>query len=220
MSKNTILVKWAEINKQNIPNTSGVYAWYYGNVLSKCDIESVIECLNSSEEENKKKLIVKEYLEKHLFSPYQEPPYNVSISGKLKAKYEGTVFHQQVVADELTDKILKQPSLLKEIKKSLSDFDYSFSSPLYIGMSKNLQKRLDNHKELIKKYRTAGFKPQCSFSSKEEESEHNFASRVVSKNFSETDLYVIIKEVTEEYSLHNVIEHVLNRINYPILGRN
>jgi len=213
-------INWRQINNQHVPGKSGIYAWYYDHSLSDFDIQKVIDTLNQMSNTSLKKECVRDYLHEYLFSFYAESPYDAHIAGKLKATYIGQLVHKQDVSDSLVERIVESPFVLYEIKKVLSSITHSFTSPLYIGMAKNLSTRLKRHKALIEKYRTNGVASSVGSNSENDTSDHNFASRVVEKKFTETKLYVVIQTLDEEGSLHNVMENILNRINYPILGRN
>lgn len=213
-------IAWRQINTQNIPKSSGVYAWYYSHEINKVDIKDLFNDINNLQIESQKRELIKKFLQKNIFSYYEESPYHAIISGKLKAEYQGDLFHKQAVSESLVDNISKNPEVLYEINDILSKTDYSFMSPLYIGMAKKLVVRLKKHKSLIQDYREYGVPKSFINNNVDEISDHNFASRIITKNFSETNLYVVIQNIDEINSLNNVMENILNRINYPILGRN
>jgi hypothetical protein len=210
---------WREINIRNIGNSSGVYAWYYSNKISSHDIDLLINKVEISGDRSSKQEMVKQFLQKHIFSYYQEISYEARISGKLKASYTGQLTHEQNISEKLIDRIVEKPQLLNYIKYTLSDIDESFMSPLYIGMADNLSTRLIKHKRLIEQYRVRGVSDGGD-DWQEDDRDHNFAARIVQKSFIETNLYVVITKVSDKNSMHNIMENILNRINYPILGRN
>jgi hypothetical protein len=47
-----------------------------------------------------------------------------------------------------------------------------------------------------------------------------FANQVIARNFDPTNLFVHVAEVNVDTGEHNDLENILNRINYPIFGRN
>ena len=124
------------------------------------------------------------------------------------------------VSQSLVNKIIKKPEILFALKNQLHSISFNFSSPLYIGMSKNLLSRVQNHKKLIETYKSSGVPRGRYDLDGSENADHNFASRVVSKKFVQTQLYLVYEEVDDDDSFHNVFENILNRINYPLLGRN
>jgi hypothetical protein len=210
---------WREINTRNIGDSSGVYAWYYSNKISSHDIGLLIKKLETSGDLFSKQEMVKQFLLKHVFSFYEEMSYEARISGKLKASYTGQLTHEQIISEKLIDRIVEKPQVLNYIKSTLLDIDESFMSPLYIGMANNLSKRLIKHKRLIEEYRERGASNGGDYYH-EDDRDHNFATRIIQKSFIETNLYVVITKVSDENSMHNIMENILNRINYPILGRN
>jgi len=211
---------WQQINEQNIPSESGVYAWYYHITISEHDVSSFIEHLSKYLTDFEKRNFIEGFLLKNIFSYFEETSYKAVLTGKLKARYEGVLEHKQCVTDSLIERLIKKPSLIRDIRKSLQESTSDFSSPLYIGMASNLKKRLITHKRLIGKYRTDGSFRELSNIDSDSPNDHDFASRVVERKFIETSLYVVIRQVDMNDSLHNVIENMLNRINYPVLGRN
>ncbi|MEO1582135.1 MAG: hypothetical protein AAFR91_09805 [Pseudomonadota bacterium] len=87
-----------------------------------------------------------------------------------------------------------------------------FSSPIYIGMARNLHSRVRGHARLIQKYRdgiNAG-------SGRDKE----FAQRVVERELSPSRLRVAVRPIDVSDDEYVDAENVLNRINYPILGKN
>jgi len=213
-------ITWRQINSQNISTLSGIYAWYYEHNISDFDIQEQINKINKEKNIEIKKNIIKIFLQDHIFSYYEESPYDALITGKLKATYSGKLIHKNTVSENLVGRIIENPLLLNEIKNILVSISSSFMSPLYIGMAKKLLVRLKKHKFLIEKYRSEGIPNNAESNIDDEIRDHNFASRVIKKNFTETNLYVVVKELEKEESLHNIMENILNRINHPVLGRN
>lgn len=164
----------------------------------------------------KKENTLKYFLSKHIFSFYQEEPYHVAIKGPLKPTYRGAIEHQDQISAALIARLLERPAALHEMKNTLRMIGTEFASPLYIGMATNLMSRVNKHKALIEKYSEYGISSDNS----NEQSDHDFASRVVNRGYVISNLCVNIKSIESENSLHNVMENILNRINYPILGRN
>jgi hypothetical protein len=211
---------WRQLNKENIPNASGIYAWYYEHKIGHHDVETLIESISNSSSSTDKRKHVVDFIERRVFSFYKETPYEATIFGQLKPRYQGQLVHQQCVSQGLSKKVADNPSILRGLRSLIAEVSYHFTSPLYIGMAKNLAVRLMRHKTLIESYRSEG---QVSIKEHRDEEtlrDHNFASRIVEKRFLETNLYVLTEEVDDKYSLHVLIENILNRMNYPILGRN
>lgn len=211
---------WREINHQNISTSSGIYAWYYDHKIGNHDIQSFLSTINQLTSPVSRRECVKEFLNRRIFNHYQEQPYKAVITGKLKPKYSGLLYHQIDVSENLVERIVDNPDIVERLSDVLEEVSYSFMSPLYIGMAKNLSARLVRHKLLIEKYRADGVPSTIEKTEEYMDRDHNFAVRVIEKDFIETNLYVLTKEVEGQFSIHNIIEHILNRINYPILGRN
>lgn len=211
--------KWFEINNSTIPTASGIYAWHYKMEIGDYDIRQLKERMNKAVSPAEVWEEVTIFVEKFIFRPFKEDPYRVCISGQLKPRYEGVASHISSVSDSLVQKIIDEFDVLWEIKKNLSAVSPGFSSPLYIGMAKNLSDRVNKHKSLINEFRSSeatSVKCEGEYS----DPDQNFAIRVIRRGFIETNLSVVIHETEGDASAHNVIENILNRINYPILGRN
>ena len=212
-------VKWRQICSPHVPSTSGVYAWYYNHQLGDKDIEIFLSKLNLLKESTERFKYIEEFLNRHFFDFYIETPYQVTLKGDLKAAYSGSVEHIRYVSESVVTKIEQSPHLIRDVSNVISLTGIQFSSPLYIGMAKNLLKRLSKHKSLIERYEAEGV--PSGFSKLEDLSgEKNFAERVIARNFNITKLVVTFYEIDSESNQHNLIENMLNRINYPILGRN
>lgn len=205
---------------EQIPERPGVYAWYYNHEISDLDIKSCQEKLKNSSEDEKLE-IVSEFLKKNIFDYYTEQPYQASIAGELKAKYEGKIFHTPQISQSLIKRISEEPDRLCKLKSILQKCVPNFSSPLYIGVAKNLRKRLLNHKEKILKL--ANTEPDSLNSEDEDEDNriaHSFALEVCrDRKFQQSNLYVYVIECSLDDKIRYDIENLLNRINYPLCGR-
>jgi hypothetical protein len=213
--------KWNSLS--SIPEIEGVYAWYLPLKLSKKDIEILIDRVldfKSKEQEVVAKEEIKDFIEKRILNFYNEAPYEVSLTGPLKPKYKGKVNHIPSVSDSLVNRLYEEPSRIHEISEVLISSAPQFASPIYIGMAKNLKSRIRKHQSLIQKYAT---KDQYSVNqnlSEEDKRDHDFASRVVSRGIPETNMFVCIQEVSTLKDTYKDVENLLNRINYPVLGKN
>ncbi len=210
------LVAWNLINNGSIEPSGGVYAWYYDVKLSDYDIKKTITSIESKElsDRDKRKLASK-FLNDHFFHFFREQNYTAKISGKLMPTFEGNLDHVDQISNDLISKLLEKPKLLWNIKTTLEPLTIDFSTPIYIGMTENLSQRVNKHKQLIER-----FKVEQIHSDNFEDRDENFAARVVARGMNETRLRVAIQYVGSEDGIHNIVENLLNRINYPILGRN
>lgn len=208
-------IKWNLINETTIYNKSGVYAWYYDVSLGLKDIELLLLKLSSTDTVSVKKALLTEFLDKRIFSYFKESAYSARIDGKLMPSFAGVLKHVDQVSDSLVLKLIEQPNVIYEIKEHFNSITSDFMSPIYIGMADNLNIRLCKHKALIEKFKRDSITFD-NFSDRDE----SFAARVVSRGMIETRLKVNIKYIESENNIHNLMENILNRMNYPVLGRN
>jgi hypothetical protein len=206
---------WSEIDQA--PDTSGVYAWYSRLLISKADVENVVQRTIEAKlaGDPKTRSIIEEALDRFIFKPYCETPYQVTLSGKLKPKYVGVAEHNPNKSDSLLERMVDDPSRIRLVTQILRTAAPWFTAPLYIGMASNLKTRLIQHRNKIVELREL----RDPFMS-EESVEAGFANQIVSRNFDPTNLFVHIAEIDCGAGEHNDIENILNRINYPIFGRN
>lgn len=115
----------------------------------------------------------------------------------------------------LVDRLIKQPERFRTIADVLASVAPGFTAPLYIGMAHNLRSRLRTHKRRITELRDNGVSPNT-----DELSDAGFANQVARRGFEPTHLFVMVAEVPVDTTEHNDIENILNRINFPIFGRN
>lgn len=207
------------------PESSGIYAWYYRLELSNKDIsDCIIACQTASNEERCK--IVRTFLTERLFNYYREQPYYVSLTGRLKPTYTGMAENQHTISESLVERIAAEPIRLKRVKELLLQAIPLFASPIYIGIAKNLRNRLLRHKALIEKYEQANSALDINFQDKldsdpDVERDHSFAKEVaVTRRFATHNLIVHVMELTTDEDIRIDVENLLNRINYPLCGRN
>lgn len=208
--------EWAEI--VDVPNRPGIYAWYYRPELTRFDLEKTINEIqsnrkNGNEVEGKK--AIQTFLQERIFQYFQEAPYQVIVKGQLKPSYQGQLHHRPSPTDALIDRIIENPDRLRTIKEVLETSSPELASPLYIGMSANLGQRLKQHRRLIEKYRDNN-----SETYRGESRAHNFASQICQRNIVPTRLFVVVRIINELGNRYVDIENILNRIHYPLLGRN
>lgn len=207
---------WSEIDQA--PQSPGVYAWYSQLVIVKADIDAAISSIEMAKAVSvqRAKAAVTAALDQFVFNPYRESPYLVQLRGALKPRFGGEVAHEPNKSDSLVDRLVADPQRFTKIGEILGSAAPGFTAPLYIGMAFNLRARLRQHKRKITELRDLTWHMQGS----EESSEAGFANQVVARGFDPTNLFVLVKEVSVDSGEHNDIENILNRINYPIFGRN
>lgn len=214
---NTIeLYEWAEI--VNVPSKPGVYAWYYRPELTEFDLEETINrlqsnCKSGNEADGKK--VVETFLAEKIFQYFQEDPYRVKLEGPLKPRYKGELRHAPFPSPALIDRIIENPDRLRTIKEVLETSSPEFASPIYIGMSENLGERLEQHRKLIQKCRENKLEKRSGDSR-----EHNFAFQICQRNIVPTRLFVAVRIIDGLDNRYVDIENILNRIHYPLFGRN
>ncbi|MBN9366252.1 GIY-YIG nuclease family protein [Acidovorax sp. YS12] len=206
---------WSEIDLA--PETPGIYAWYSRLVISKADIDAVIKRIYEAKRqgEAQSRAEVEYALDQFIFSPYRETPYQVALRGQLKPKFSGEVMHEPSKSESLVGRLVSNPDRFRTVAEVLKTAAPWFTAPLYIGMAINLRSRLRQHRNKIVELRD--LQGQGSI---DDVIEAGFANQVVARNFDPTNLFVHIAEVNVDTGEHNDLENILNRINYPIFGRN
>ena len=220
--KNNVL-SWFDL--ANAPRTPGIYAWYFRPELLDSDINELKNNLTNADDikdESKKIEAVKSFLRDRIFSFFEQKPYQIELKGQLKPRFVGEATHRadDDLSDELVRRIADDPNRLFELKKALESTSPLQASPLYIGMADDIHIRVIKHKKLItkleneivffmQKYLDYGYTTQ----------EISFAERVVERRIPPTQLFVTYYEAQSK-SAANDIENILNRIYFPILGRN
>lgn len=207
---------WTEIDQS--PTSAGVYAWYAKLLISNADIEAFVNSVENakgrSEEEARK--IVENALDRFVFNPYREAPYQVFLRGPLKPRYSGDVVHEPSKSESLVDRLVNNPLRFRKIAELLATAAPGFTAPLYIGMAINIRTRLRTHKRKIIDLRESG----NSQLDDNELLDAGFANQVVARGFDPTNLFVVVTEVDVDSGEQNDLENILNRINFPIFGRN
>ncbi|WP_411565789.1 hypothetical protein ACLIN3_24080 [Pseudomonas orientalis] len=207
---------WRELS--TAPEEPGVYAWYAKLLIGSADLNDFTENVNRlTSKGDDPRAYVTEALERLIFRRYHEDNYQVTVSGPLKPKYVGEAAHQTSLSQSLVERLCIDPTRLAIISETLSVAAPAFTAPLYIGMATSLRERLMKHKTLIEKLRDAK-----SRKSTEEmmDGDAGFARQVVARQFDPTNLFVHVRLVNSISNEHVDIENVLNRINFPIFGRN
>jgi hypothetical protein len=209
------------------PNTPGVYSWYYRIELTDKDIAKCIEDVELEMSAEARDDLVRNFLETHLFRYYKEVPYFIALSGPLKPKYEGFIDHRPEVSSSLIRRLSTAPKNLYELKRTLMLAIPLFASPIYIGVATRLRERLLQHVRLIDQLQhlrasAAGdIYPVAKGETEDEDRDHKFAYEVsMVRGFRPSSLIVNTLELPIDDSIRYDLENVLNRINYPLCGRN
>jgi hypothetical protein len=207
---------WSDLG--NVPSRAGIYAWYYSPELTDYDIERTIQKLNQLREPSSRQSaedVVRTLLEERIFGYFREDPYEARLEGPLKPKFQGVLTHQSSPSSSLVARLVEEPIRLRVIREVLNISAPMFASPIYIGMSDNLQHRIAKHKSLIEKLRSGAARGGGN-----NDDDEGFAARVTARRIPPERLFVYTCEVVSAEAVALDIENVLNRIYYPILGRN
>jgi hypothetical protein len=220
----TQLFRFSEIT--GAPTSPGVYAWYYRLELTDKDIADCIESIELEPSEEIRHEIIRAFLDVHLFRYYKEVPYFVSLSGKLKPRYEGLLAHHVDMSTSLIKRLAETPANLYEIKRTLKLAIPQFSSPIYIGVAKCLRDRLMQHVHLINSLQhlqasgAITVMPDAE-ADNDDDRDHKFAYEVsLIRGFRPSCLIVNTLDLPVNDSIRYDLENILNRINYPLCGRN
>lgn len=220
----------------NVPSVPGIYAWYGKLMLGHGDIKRDIS--EDGEDRGVERVI--EALLRHTVL-FKEPDLSISVNhrfdcgwqGVLKTKIETTI--REGLSDRSTfslradvKKALVQEKNRAMLAQILKRSYPVFSSPLYIGMSKNLNHRLNQHFRLVQKL--------WEFDSSErldrieeiiaarDTNDNEFAARAVKAGFAPEMLEAWVMPIdeiapTQAIDLIKIAEFVLNRWHRPLLGR-
>jgi hypothetical protein len=209
------------------PNGPGVYSWYYRIELTDKDIATCIENVELENNPEIKEAIVHAFLDTHLFRYYKEVPYFVALSGQLKPRYEGLIDHRNDVSASLIRRLAATPANLYELKRTLRLAIPLFASPIYIGVATRLRERLMQHVRLIDSLQhlrasaVDDLYVPAQGANEEEDRDHKFAYEVsMVRGFRPSSLIVNTLELPVDDSIRYDLENILNRINYPLCGRN
>lgn len=209
------------------PNTPGVYSWYYRIELTDKDIAKCVEDVELETSQEVRDELVRVFLETHLFRYYKEVPYFIALSGQLKPRYEGLIAHRSDVSPSLIRRLSEAPNNLYDLQKTLRLAIPLFASPIYIGVATRLRERLMQHVRLIDQLQhlrasaLQDIQTVPAGATEDEDRDHKFAYEVsMIRRFRPSSLIVNTLELPVNDSIRYELENVLNRINYPLCGRN
>jgi hypothetical protein len=200
---------------------AGIYSWYYEPYIGDYDLNKTIADVQQMRDQNDTAgaaALLRSFLQQNLLSYFRQDPYQVELKGPLKPRHLGSADHDQDVSASVIDRLLEDPERLRPLRDVLKQSTPYFASPLYVGMSDCLRTRLLRHKNLIHYFRSqtgpTGQVPSFA------DEEAGFAYRVVHRRIPPDRLFVVTCEIPSVSSLNVDAENLLNRIFYPILGRN
>lgn len=199
----------------SISECPGVYAWYYRPRFTRFDRDA----LEGKLADDKSPSEIETFLTRHLFRYFQEMPYEVTIQAPLKPTYSGSIEQTRSITPELSQRLADSKDRREALWNSLELMIPYFAAPLYIGMAKNLRRRLRGHKKLIE-----GGLENLSKNARQTENagrDASFAAEVIRRRLAVERLSVYTYELPQESGdSANDIENIMNRITFPILGRN
>lgn len=211
-------IRLAYTDLSTAPLSSGVYAWYSPLKIWKSDLDEFETRVNEKKSDRAQAFsYVEERLDSLVFKKYREDDYQITMRGALKPKYEGEAKHIPPASTNLIDRLIDDPSRLRIIAESIDNAAPFFTAPLYIGMAGNLRERLLRHKQLIDSMYDS-LKSRSTLEIKEGDA--GFARQVVARGFDPMSLFVYIHEINVKTNEQIDVESILNRINFPIFGRN
>ena len=211
----TKIFKYNEISA--IEPLQGLYAWYLRIDIGEENLKT----------EKNTTISLKKFVKQLAY-----PPINIDAKGRLSLKLVGKLKHVFYGKDEnrftqgLSDILSEDEDRIRfaEVLKSAAPI---FSNPLYIGISKNLARRIKGHSALIEKYKKLADEPLREKSKEvSRDGDKNFAMRVCMRKMDPNNLIVgILYTDNEKLSKDQIStitknsETILNRIFHPILGR-
>lgn len=217
-----LTLSWRELG--DAPAEAGIYAWYFRPEITEYDIGTFIASVNTPSLQHRGAAVAEEverFLSQTVFRYFQEEPYEVILRGPLKPRYAGCIQHQSQVSEALVNRILQDPNRVRLIKRIIENSAPFFSSPLYIGMSRNLRSRLLKHKDLIERYsEMVSHSIHGTEALMGEVRDHSFAKQIVCRKIPLGRLFAVLESLNCEGGEYIDIENILNRIHYPLFGRN
>ncbi len=220
MAREVVRFEWSEFGV--IPETGGIYAWYCSPEITQYDLNKTIEAVSKLKDDGDisgAEKQVREVLDARILKQFREQPYDVIMKGALKPTYSGQIEHDNSLSSSLVNRLVDNPERLRAIRDIIESSAPYFASPLYIGMAQNLRDRLGIHRRLIEKFRQRNFFDRTT-ESQISPAEAGFARQVAQRKLPPERLFVVVCAVDTVDGAHVDVENLLNRIYYPVLGRN
>lgn len=198
----------------------GLYAWYLRIRVGRSNIGSPQNFSNALKK-------ITEQIRHPILAMQLDGNFNMNMKGKLKHIWYG---HNDHPFTENFQEMLNHPEERELISNILDLAVPLLSGPLYIGVSKNLQQRLQIHTRLIEKYskeQQEDNTPEAAVDSPDSlQNDKDFADRIVDRNIDPNHLivgvtYVYHPDLSPDRirKIVETTETLLNRIFYPILGK-
>lgn len=206
--------------------TPGVYAWYFKPTFTKRDIELFLADLSKNQLLVESQDLTANWFNKNFFKPFKNKSLDALVKGKLTEVYQGTLDHK--TENTIDYQNVATEKHLLHLKSFFDNLDHSFLNPIYIGKAENLKNRLTKHKKLILKA-LENSKTQVEFAlqnsteanTDEDADAHYLAEDIIKRQLDINKLFVVTYDLPQD-QIHMLytFEFILNRINYPICGRN
>lgn len=208
---------WHEMH--DVPSSAGMYAWYMSPRVAKADLKSA----------NTAMLAVRQIAEKLRF-----PETSLSLDGHLSLALSGQLAHEHI------GKVREFPSTFRQVVDTQTGRDFlgavlsqvtpMFCSPLYIGVSSSLLRRLQQHRKIIEELSALReYVPSSAVDGEDAlNRDYSFGQEVARRRIDPNALSVcvitvdhVVRTEGELFARQSVegIETLLNRIFYPIFGR-
>ena len=201
----------------DVDSKPGLYAWYLRISPGQGNTESSEDFLKAL---------------KKITEQFYYPTLAMQLKGHLGLNWKGKLEHIWYGHDEYpfsdSIKMLTHPEERKILSDILELTLPLLTGPLYIGVSKNLQVRLQQHTQLIQAYQEDITQLSSTNIDGDEslENDKNFAQRIAEREIDPNHLAVgVIYMCPSHHSterIHTAVksaENLLNRMFYPILGR-
>lgn len=217
------VLSWSELSQA--PERPGIYAWYFRPQLTEYDINKFIKEIELNDGDENfacRSKIVKKFLNDRIFKYFEQKPYEVELKGVLKPRYSGEAVHRSEddVSPDLIERLCSNPRSLFLINVALELSTPLIASPLYIGKAENLRDRIKVHKRMIQTLKNNIADNLASYLEYHPSlDEKSFAQRVAEREIPSSQLFVAYTVVADTKIVTD-LENILNRIYFPILGRN
>lgn len=202
-------------NLYGAPTEPGIYAWYLNTELRTADLND-----NHATKTNLFRI----------FNQLKLPNFDIEARGNLSLHLKGTLAHSTVGSEDgpefssLVENILQNEDSRKLFATILKQSTPHLMSPLYIGVTNNIRRRLKDHKNDIDNFRKI-IKTRV-YDAQAEEPKQKFALEIVKRGIPNRYLHVFVStnfdykgSLEEERKAAEAVETILNRLFYPIFGR-
>lgn len=204
-------LRWHELDRA--PLEPGLYAWYMSPRVGKA---------NAAKPETARSALVG-IAEKLSF-----PRVELTIEGHLSLELAGGLDHKHLGTRDhfpaSLETVLETAEGRGFLAAIMSQVAPLFSSPLYVGVSTSLRKRLGQHRACIQRQpdeEPTDFGPDGSSAAQRD---YSFGKEVQRRRIDPNDLVVCVLPVAPDadFDVRSAVEGaetLINRVFYPILGR-